>query len=67
MVKPTDPGQPNDFRVWRWTRLSCSALWRIMEARVNSVCVVVADIISEKPTQMLLVEHDHMIDDFALA
>jgi hypothetical protein len=63
----TDPGQPNDFRDWRWARLSCSALWRILEARVDPIRVVVMDVVPEKPTQMLLVEHDHMVNQFALA
>ncbi len=66
-MKAADPGQPHNFRVWRWATLSRSALWRILEARVDSVCVVVADVDSEEPAQMLLVEHDHMIDEFALA
>jgi hypothetical protein len=38
-----------------------------LEARVDSIGVVIVDVVSEKPPQMLFVENDHMIDEFALA
>jgi hypothetical protein len=31
------------------------------------ISVVVMDVVTEKPPQMLFVENDHMIDEFALA
>ena len=34
---------------------------------MDPIRVVVTDVVSEKPTQMLLVENDHMIDEFAFA
>jgi hypothetical protein len=38
-----------------------------LEARVDPVRVVIADVVSEKSTQMALIEDDHVIDKFALA
>ena len=67
MVKAADARKPHNFRVRRRTCLSCAALWRIFDRSVNPVRVVVPDVVAEKPTQMLLIEHDHMVNEFAFA
>ena len=67
MVKAADTRKPHNFCVHRGVGLGCSALGRIVEARVDSVFVVVTNVVSEKPTQMLLVEHYHVLNEFALA
>jgi len=33
---------------------------------VNPILVVIVDVVSEKPAQMLLIEHDYIVDQFAL-
>ena len=47
MVKPADSGHPYNSRVRRWAKFGCSALWRILDARVYPVRVVVADVVSD--------------------
>ena len=42
-------------------------LWRILKARVDPIRVVIADIVSKETMQMLRVQHDHMVNEFALA
>jgi hypothetical protein len=34
---------------------------------VDPISVVISDVVPEKPAQMLFVEHDQLIDEFALA
>ena len=41
--------QPHNFRVRRWVKFSCSALWRILDARVDPIRIVVSDVVPEKP------------------
>jgi hypothetical protein len=67
MMKAADAWNSHDFRVRRKTRFSYSALWRILDRSVNPVRVVVANVASEKSTQMVLIEHDHMVNEFAFA
>ena len=67
MMKAADPGQPHNFRVRRWSSFQISALWRILDRSVNPVCVVIVDVVPEKPMQVHLVQHNHVIDEFALA
>ena len=67
MVKAADARKPHNFCVRRRTCLSCSALWRIFDRSVNPVRVVVANVVPEKPTQMALIDHDHMVNEFAFA
>jgi hypothetical protein len=38
-----------------------------LEARVGPVRVVIAEVVSEKSTQMAFIEDDHVIDKFVLA
>jgi len=64
-VKTADAGKSHNIRVGRWSSFQFSALWRILEDSVDSVRVVVTDAVSEKTTQMVLIEHDHVIDEFA--
>ena len=73
MVKAADTRKPHNFCVHRGVGLDCSALWRLLEARVDSVRVVVRrkrqlrTKVSKKTTQLVLIEHDHMVNEFAFA
>jgi len=46
-VKPSDSRQPDNSRARSWANFSCSAVWRILDARVDPIRVVVADVVSD--------------------
>ena len=61
-MKAADTWKPGEFGIERRPSLDGSAVWRILDARVDPIRVVVANVFSAKPTQVLLIECDHMID-----
>lgn len=67
MMKATNTRQSHNFRVQCRSRFYFAALWRISEPCVNTIHIVVADIVAEEPAKVALIKHNHVIDDFALA
>ncbi len=65
MVKATDTRQPHYLCVRRRSSFNGTLRWRISEASVDTLRVVVADIVAEEPAQVVLIKYDHMIDNFA--
>jgi hypothetical protein len=54
VMKAADPRQPDNFRAERRPNLDGPAFGGIGEARVDAIGVVVADIVAEEPTKMVL-------------
>ncbi len=67
MVKTTDARESHYFGICRRPSLKGTTIRRISEHRVNTLCVVVPEIVSKESAQMMLIEHDDVIDDFSLA
>ena len=64
VMKVTDLGKCYDLA--RFRRLNDSRLWRILvQGQVRSVIGIVTEIVSNDPTQMILAQHDHMIEAVA--
>jgi hypothetical protein len=62
-----NPRQPDNFRVERRPNFDGPAFGGIREACVNSISVVVGGVVAKEPTKVVLAQHDHVIDEFALA
>jgi len=67
MVKTTDTRQPHPLCVRRRSSFNGTPLRCISNDRVNTLRIVVADIVTEEPAQVILIEHEHVIDDLSLA
>ena len=66
-METTDPRQPCNSCTERRPNLNGSAVGCISEARVDSIGVAVGDVVTEEPAKVVLVQHDDMINEFALA
>ena len=64
MVKATDTRQSDHLCVRRWSRLNGALLRRISNHSVNTLRVVVGDIVAEQSAQMVLIEYNHGIEGF---
>ena len=63
MVKSADAWQCDDFRRGGWPRHSKSLVWGIfVQPEVTAVCVVIADIGSDKPHKMVPAEDDDVFE-----
>ena len=59
MVKSADARQRDDFRRGGWPRHNRPSIWGIfVQSEVAAVCVIVADIGSDKPHKMVPAEDD---------
>ena len=67
MVKPADARESYSFRACRGPSFKRTTLRRISNHRVDTFGVVGGDIVVKNATQMVLIEHDHRIDEFAFA
>ena len=67
MVQATHARHPDDFRIRLRLSLNRATVRRILNHSVNALGVVVADIVAKQPPQVVLIEHDHMIEDLAPA
>lgn len=67
MVKTTDTRQPHPLCVRRRSSFNGTPLRYISNDRVNTLRIVVADIVTEESAQVILIEHEHVIDDLSLA
>ena len=67
MVKTAHAGKSDNLRTERGSCFDRPTVRRISEPSVNSFGVVVADIISNSPMQMPLVEHDHVVEELSPA
>ena len=61
MMKATDSRQSNDLGFRRRTMFGGSAHWRILQLGVDSVGVVVVDVLAEEMSKVVLIQHDHVI------
>ncbi len=61
VVKTTHTGQSDDMGVRRRPILRRPTRRRVPQLRVDALSVVVDDVVAEQAPQMLLVEHDHVI------
>ena len=64
MVKPADSRQSDDSGIERGAVLRRSARWRIPQLCVDPIVVVVVDVLSQETSQVSLVEHDLVIQQF---
>jgi len=64
MMEATDSGQSDDMGLRRRSMLGRSPHWGILQLAVDSVGVVVLDGFAEKALEVLLVQHDHVIEQF---
>jgi len=65
MMKAADLRNADDIGLRRGSALGSSALRRISQLRMDSVCVVVVDVLSEKASKMAFVQDDHVIEQFS--
>jgi hypothetical protein len=65
MVKASDPWQSDDSSTRGWSFLYRPPCWRVPQPRVDSLPVVVIDIFPEDSTEVILVDHDHVIQQLA--
>ena len=65
MMKAAHAGKSDNLRTARGSRLERPPLRCISQPVVNSFCVVVGDVFAKPPMQMLLVEYDYMVEEFA--
>jgi len=64
MMEPTDQGQGDDVAVVGC--FNCARFRSILVQRpVRAVLMIIAEIIRESPPQVVLVEHDHVVQTFA--
>jgi hypothetical protein len=65
MVKSTDLRNLND--PVRLVRLNCSTFWRVLiQRQVRAGFVIIAEIVFEQPTQMVVIEDDHILANHRL-
>ena len=62
MVKAADLWNANDIGIERRSALDGPALRRISQLRMDSVRVVVLDVLTEKTSKMVLIQDDHVIE-----
>jgi len=62
MMKATDSRQSNDLGLRRWSMLGGAAHRRILQLGVDSVGVVVVDVLAEKVSKVIFVQDDHVIE-----
>jgi hypothetical protein len=60
MMKSAESRSRGDFRGSRKLRCELSPLECIADHRVNTLLVAVFDVLAEEPTEMSLVENDHV-------
>ena len=65
MVKASDPWQSGDSSTRGGSFLYRPPCWRVPQPRVDSLPVVVIDIFPEDSTEVILVDHDHVIQQLA--
>jgi hypothetical protein len=64
MVEATDLRELDDLPVHR--RLDRSGIWRVLvERQVGARAMVVANVSLQDPSQMILVENDHVVETFS--
>ncbi len=67
MVKTTDARESHNSGVCRRPRFKGTTIRRILKHRVNTFRVVVGDVVSKESAQMILIEHNDVVDDLSLA
>ena len=67
MVQSPDAWQSYNHCRCRGADLNGAMLRRVLQACMNTLRVLVADILVEESAQVILIEHDHVIDDLSLA
>ena len=65
MMEAADLRNADDLGRRRGWALSGPALRRIPQPRVDSVFVVVLDVFPEKTAKVILIQHDHVIEQFS--
>ena len=63
-MKATDSRKSDDTSVFRWPDLCGTSVRRVAQTSVDSVLVVVVDVVAKKTSQVPLVDHDHVIQQF---
>ncbi len=63
-MKATDSRKSDDTSVFGWPDLCGMSVRRVAQTRVDSVLVVVVDVVAKKTSQVPLVDHDHVIQLF---
>ena len=64
MVQAAHAGQAHDLRVGQGSNLGWPTFRCVPKASVDALGVVIGDIVAEQAPEMLLVEHDHVIQQF---
>ncbi len=67
MVKAADTRQPHYLCARRRSSFNGTPLRCISNHSVNTLRIVVGDIVAEESAQVVLIEYDHVIDDLSLA
>ena len=67
MVKATDTRQPYHLCVRRRSSFDGTPLRCISNHSVNTLRIVIGDIVAEESTQVALIEYNHVIEDLAQA
>ena len=62
VMEPSDPRNANDLGRRRRSELSRPALRRISQLRMDSIGVVVVNVLAEQVSKMVLVQDDHVIE-----
>ena len=62
MVQASDPRQTDDIGIRGRSILGPPAIRRVAKAGVHSFVVVVVDILAKESPQVLLVDHNHVIE-----
>ena len=64
-MKAADLGNAVDLGLRRRSALDGPALRRISQLRMDSACVVVLDVLTEKASKRVLVQNGHVVEQFA--
>ena len=65
MMKAADLGDAADLGIRRGAALGDSSLRRISQLRMDSICVVVLDVLTEKTSKTVLVQDDRVVEQFS--
>jgi hypothetical protein len=65
MMKASDPWQSDDSCTRGWSFLCRPPRWRVPQPRADSLPVVAIDIFPEESTEVVLVDHDHVMRQLA--
>ncbi len=64
-MQAADSRQSDDTSVLGWPDLHWTSVRRVAQTSVDSVLIVVVDVLAQESPQVPLVDHDHVIQQFA--